>query len=189
MGKGKKSRKRRIAGITIIVFIALFITFCLFLSWFTDSDYFVMGTAGYVRQSIWRSLVAAIAIGVAVYCIRRLTRHGKRMRKIVGSCVGIFLCSMATIWMIRPIILDYPYLSAPAQTYLVNASVDYDATGDGATRYYLRGEDAEGNPHRFRITRELYDKGYDLWTDDPYAFSVLVVYLPNTDITIKVTFD
>ena len=193
MDKEKNSRGGRHGnGVHFFILFLLILIFCLivgaamFLS-IQNDKVIAMGKAGFIRNAVWRIVLGGLALGGVFFCLRGLWKKEKNWKGILGRITGSAACLLTACFLVRPVILDIPYLDSPAITYLERLEFDEDHTGDGPVRYYLRGTGIDGTPHSFSLNKEEYEEGKNLWTEDA-EFYAKVTYLPHTDVVLLLSY-
>lgn len=89
-------------------------------------------------------------------------------------------------FLIRPLVLDIPYLKRPETAYLERLEFDH-ARGIGdysSDSYYLRGVDMTGERHSFNISEKRLEEGCELWSENNNNLFAKVTYLPHTSTLI-----
>ena len=88
------------------------------------------------------------------------------------------MCVGAAFFLVRPLILDIPYLEHPEAAYLERLEFEYSrGIGDyGSDDYYLRGVDMTGERHSFEISEKRYEEGRALWGGNDYNLFAKVTY-------------
>ena len=158
----------------------------MFLS-FQHNKVIVMGKAGFIRDAAWRIGLGGVAVVVAVCCVRRIWKQRKSIKGLLGRILGAIACLLMAFFLVRPCILDIPYFEHPVITYLELLKFDADYTGDGPTRYYLRGRGIDGNTHSFSLNAEVYEEGRELWFGN-LELRAKVAYLPHTDVVMSLQY-
>ena len=100
------------------------------------------------------------------------------------------MCVGAAFFLVRPLILDIPYLEHPEAAYLERLEFDYErGIGDyGSDSYYLRGVDMTGERHSFDISEKSFEDGRALWGGNDYNLFAKVTYLPHTSTLMSLEF-
>ena len=108
----------------------------------------------------------------------------------VGRTAGILLCLAVAFFLVRPLVLDIPYLKRPEAAYLERLEFEYSrGIGDyGSDDYYLRGVDMTGERHSFEISERGTREGRALWGGNDYNLFAKVTYLPHTSTLMSLEF-
>ncbi len=174
-------------GLFLIAIIFIPITFLVVLEWFATSSRFSIGTTGYIQKAITNSVISIVAIIIAVVCLYKLFQPGKKILHALGYLAGVVLCLTITFFLVKPLVLDIPYINHPQTTYMERLKLDDESgVGDNPASYYLRGVDINGERHSFEISKERYDEGRVLRSDDKLIAKVS--YLPHTSTLISLEF-
>lgn len=107
-----------------------------------------------------------------------------------GRTTGILLCLAVAFFLVRPLVLDIPYLKRPEAAYLERLEFEYSrGIGDyGSDDYYLRGVDMTGERHSFEISEKRYEEGRALWGGNDCNLFAKVTYLPHTSTLMSLEF-
>ena len=107
-----------------------------------------------------------------------------------GRTAVIIFCVIAAFFLVRPLVLDIPYLKCPETSYLDRLECDYEmGVGDySSDAYYLRGVDMTGEHHSFRISERQLKEGRELWSENEYNLFAKVSYLPHTSTLMTLEF-
>ena len=168
-----------------LIFLFIFGSAIFFTS--LNSKVIVMGEDGFIRDVVWRVGLGVLGIFFAIFCIKGIIKERKSVRGVLGRILGAVICLLLAVFLIRPVILDIPYLDHPEITYLDRLEFDDDYTGDGPARFYLRGAGIEGDAHSFSVNEEEYEQGRSLWFEN-FALRAKVVYLPHTDVVMSLRY-
>ena len=184
----KFERRLLILFLTVIGLI-LFVPIVFGTAWyrFVNDTSLVIGVTGFAQKVAFRGVFCVIAGIIAIRCLVRLFRRDRPPRQRLAYAVGILLCLVAVYFLVRPLILDLPYLDRPEVVCL--SQVDFDdswGTGDAPHRYYLRGVDEEGNRHSFEISRERFEEGRALKLES--GIHAKASYLPHTSVLMELTY-
>lgn len=180
-------RMAKLFGLFLIAIIFIPITFLVVLEWFATSSRFSIGTTGYIQKAITNSVISIVAIIIAVVCLYKLFQPGKKILHALGYLAGVVLCLTITFFLVKPLVLDIPYINHPQTTYMERLKLDDESgVGDNPASYYLRGVDINGERHSFEISKERYDEGRVLRSDDKLIAKVS--YLPHTSTLISLEF-
>ena len=154
---------------------------------FVNNTDLVIGITGFAQKVAFRSVLSLVALIIAIVCLIKMFRSDKRAKHIVGYLIGVLICAAVIFFAMRPIILDAPYVNHPILTYLNALDLDRSSgVGDAPTRYYLRGQDAEGKKHSFEISRDRYDEGIQLRGKKDIIAKA--AYLPHTSVLIMLEY-
>lgn len=169
--------------VIILVPIILLVAFDSFIN---NTD-LVIGITGFAQKVAFRSVLSLVALIIAIVCLIKMFRSDKRAKHIARYLIGVLICATVIFLAMRPIILDAPYVNHPILTYLNEFDLDRSSgTGDAPTRYYLRGQDAEGKKHSFEITEDRYDEGIQLRGEKDIIAKA--AYLPHTSVLITLEY-
>ena len=169
--------------VIILVPIILLVAFDSFIN---NTD-LVIGITGFAQKVAFRSVLSLVALIIAIVCLIKMFRSDKRAKHIARYLIGVLICAAVIFLAMRPIILDAPYVNHPILTYLNEFDLDRSSgTGDAPTRYYLRGQDAEGKKHSFEITEDRYDEGIQLRGEKDIIAKA--AYLPHTSVLITLEY-
>ena len=132
--------------------------------------------------------VAAVIIALVLFIL--LIQPDATFLQKVGRTAGILLCVAAAFFLVRPLVLDIPYLKRPEAAYLERLEFEYSrGIGDyGSDDYYLRGVDMTGERHSFEISEKRYEEGRALWGGNDYNLFAKVTYLPHTSTLMSLEF-
>lgn len=132
----------------------------------------------------------ALAVIIALVLFVLLIRPDATFLQKVGRTAGILLCVAAAFFLVRPLVLDIPYLKRPEAAYLERLEFEYSrGIGDyGSDDYYLRGVDMTGERHSFEISEKRYEEGRALWGGNDYNLFAKVTYLPHTSTLMSLEF-
>lgn len=88
-----------------------------------------MGRAGFIRNAAFRIGLGGLAAVIGGFCVKGILKRGKSVKGVLGRTFGIILCLLLACFLIRPVVLDLPYLDHPEITYLDSLEFDDDHTG------------------------------------------------------------
>ena len=131
-----------------------------------------------------------MAVIIALVLFILLVQPDTTFLQKVGRTAGILLCLAAAFFLVRPLVLDIPYLKRPEAACLERLEFEYSrGIGDyGSDDYYLRGVDMTGERHSFEISEKRYEEGRALWGGNDFALFAKVTYLPHTSTLITLEF-
>lgn len=176
--------------LTLIIICAAFLLpiVCMTLvDWFVTDTSLVIGVTGFVQKAIFRGFFAFIALIIAIVCVVKIFLCGKAAKQIAGYVICIILCAVFSYLILRPLVLDGPYLENPEVVYLNRLDFDRSSsTGDSPTRYYVRGYDMNGEKHSFEITKKRYNEG--IQRNGEEDFIVKASYLPHTKVLLSLEY-
>lgn len=152
-----------------------------------NNQVIAMGRAGFIRDAAFRIFLGVAAAAVSVICAKDLFKGKRSAKGICGRILAVLICLPAAFFLIRPVVLDIPYLNDPQITYINRLEFDDDLTGDGPARYYLRGTGIDGSSHSFSVNRAEYDAGKNLRSENP-RLQAKVTYLPHTDVVLSLRY-
>lgn len=169
------------------VLIFIFIFGAAIILSILENKVIAMGRAGFIRNAAFRIGLGGLAAVIAGFCMKGILKRRKSVKAVLGHVFGIILCLLLAFFLIRPVVLDIPYLDHPEITYLASLEFDDDHTGDGPARYYLSGVGSGGSTHRFSLNEEIYKAGRELWFED-FDLRAKIAYLPHTDIVMSLQY-
>ena len=171
----------------MIVIIFVPITFFAALNWFITNSRFSIGSTGFEQTVITNVGISIVAIIIAIVYLYKLFQPDKKVNQILGYLIGIALCSVITFFLVKPLVLDIPYINHPLTTYMERLKFDDEmGIGDSPTSYYLRGVDIAGKKHSFEISKSRYDEGISLMAADKLVAKVS--YMPYTSTLMSLEF-
>ena len=184
----KKGIKLFVLSLVILIFLP--ITAFAVLDWFASSDALAIGITGYIQTVIVNGVLGLLAVIIALVSMVKLAQPNKSFKQIIGRTVVIIVCVGAAFFLVRPLILDIPYLEHPEAAYLERLEFDYErGIGDyGSDSYYLRGVDMTGERHSFDISEKSFEDGRGLWSENDYNLFAKVTYLPHTSTLMTLEF-
>lgn len=185
-----KTGKREKMFFALLIFILFFpIVFFSALEWFINADFFSIGISGFAQTVIVNVCFGLLAVILAFASVIKLIRPDASLKQKLGRTVIIILCLGAVFFLVRPLILDIPYIEDPETAYLDRLEFDDEmGVGDSPNRYYLRGVDMAGERHSFRISRKRLREGRALWSGNDYNLYAKVSYLPHTSTVMTLEF-
>ena len=186
--KKPKKKQQQIRGKRIILLVLppvmiIFvpIIFLVALNLFVNSGVINSGAAGFIQAAVINGGLGLLAVMIAVVSIIKLAKPNRSSKQMIGRTVMIAACVVAAFFLVRPLILDIPYLKCPETGYWDRLEFD-DAMGvrDASDAYYLRGVDMVGERHSFDISEKRLDEGRKLWSENDYSLFAKGTYLPHT---------
>lgn len=186
--KSKAELKWFILFLAAVFFLP--ITILAVVEWFTSADAFAIGITGFMQAVIVYGGLGLVAVIIALVLFILLIQPDATFLQKVGRTAGILLCLAAAFFLVRPLVLDIPYLKRPEAAYLERLEFEYSrGIGDyGSDDYYLRGVDMTGERHSFEISEKRYEEGRALWGENDFALFAKVTYLPHTSTLITLEF-
>ena len=186
--KNKAELKWFILFLAVIFFLP--ITILAVVEWFTSADAFAIGITGFMQAVIVYGGLGLVAVIIALVLFILLIQPDATFLQKVGRTAGILLCVAAAFFLVRPLVLDIPYLKRPEAAYLERLEFEYSrGIGDyGSDDYYLRGVDMTGERHSFEISEKRYEEGRALWGGNDYNLFAKVTYLPHTSTLMTLEF-
>ena len=126
---------------------------------------------GFMQAVIVYGGLGLVAVIIALVLFILLIQPDATFLQKVGRTAGILLCLAAAFFLVRPLVLDIPYLKRPEAAYLERLEFEYSrGIGDyGSDDYYLRGVDMTGERHSFEISEKRYEEGRALWGGNDFA--------------------
>ena len=175
----------------IFLFLILFVPsiLLLVLYFFINSDSLTIGTTGFIQKVLTRGSIGLLALILSIVCIVKALRPKTARRKRILLSFVVLIAVPAAYFLIKPVVLDIPYLKAPEMTYLER--LDFHESygyGDAMTRYYLRGVDINGENHSFRISKKRLDEGRKQWSETDYRLFAEISYLPHTSTLMSLAY-
>lgn len=165
-----------------IIIVSVPIIFLVALNLIANSGAINMGTTGFIQAAVIHGGLGLLAVMIAVVSIVKLAKPNRSFKQIIGRTVMIVACVVAAFFLVRPLILDIPYLKCPETVYLDRLEFDdVMGIGDAPDTYCLRGVDMAGEHHSFDISEKRLDEGRKLWSENDYSLFAKVTYLPHTD--------
>ena len=157
--KSKTELKWFVLFLAVIFFLP--ITILAVVEWFTSADAFAIGITGFMQAVIVYGGLGLVAVIIALVLFILLVQPDATFLQKVGRTAGILLCVAAAFFLVRPLVLDIPYLKRPEAAYLERLEFEYSrGIGDyGSDDYYLRGVDMTGERHSFEISEKRYEEG------------------------------
>ena len=158
--KSKAELKWFILFLAVIFFLP--ITIFAVVEWFTSADAFAIGITGFMQAVIVYGGLGLVAVIIALVLFILLIQPDTTFLQKIGRTAGILLCLAAAFFLVRPLVLDIPYLKRPEAAYLERLEFEYSrGIGDyGSDDYYLRGVDMTGERHSFEISEKRYEEGW-----------------------------
>ena len=186
------------AGKTEIALFALFLAAIVFLpaalvgalDWFVHSDALAIGATGFMQKGIINGCLGLLAAIASLAFAVKLVRSKASPKQKAGRAAAVILCAAAAFFLVRPLVLDIPYLKHPETAYLERLEFDFErGIGDyGSDSYYLRGVDMAGERHSFDISEKRYEEGRALWSENDFDLFAKVTYLPHTATLMTLEF-
>ena len=165
-------------GLLIFIICGILVLPLFALSWLL-SDARSMGMMGFVQAIIYRLLGIMTAI-VVVIGIKKTVQNKSSAVKRTAMAAGIVLCIAVSVLLMRPIVLDIPYLSHPETMYLSDLEFESDTNYEYGQFYKLRGIDAAGKMHSFDTSEDRMEEGQELVQASDQPVYARVTYLPHT---------
>jgi hypothetical protein len=189
-GNKKSNAELKLFVLFLVVILFLPITIFMVFDWFVHSDTLTIGITGFIQTAIVNGCLGLLATIIAVVFVTKLIQSDASFKQKVGRTAVIILCVIAAFFLVRPLILDIPYLKHPEADYLERLEFEYSrGIGDyGSDDYYLRGVDMTGERHSFEISEKRYEEGRALWGENDFALFAKVTYLPHTSTLITLEF-
>ena len=190
LGNKKSKAEIRLFVLSLVVILFLPITIFMVLDWFVHSDTLTIGITGFIQTAIVNGCLGLVATIIAVVFVIKLIQPDTSFKQKVGRGAAIILCAVAAFFLVRPLVLDIPYLKRPEATYLERLEFDYErGIGDyGSDSYYLRGVDMTGERHSFSISEKRFEDGRGLWSENDFDLFAKVTYLPHTSTLMTLEF-
>ena len=185
----KKSYERQAniaVGLLIFIICGIPTLLMLALYWFL-SDARSMGMMGFVQAIIYRLLGIMTAI-VVVIGIKKTVQNKSSAVKRMAMAAGIVLCIAVSALLVRPLVLDIPYLSHPETMYLSDLEFEADTNYEYGQFYKLRGIDAAGKMHSFDTSEDRMEEGQELVQTSDRPIYARVAYLPHTGILMTLEY-
>ena len=193
--KNNRESEEKKAALVVLappIIIFLLITAFVVLNRIVNSDASTIGAAGFIQTAVINGSFGLLAVIVAIASIIKSiksARSDKSFKQIIGRTVIIVTCVVAAFFLVRPLILDIPYLKCPETVYLNRLEFDYEiGIGDASDAYYLRGVDMAGERHSFDIGEKRFKEGRTLWSENDYSLFAKVTYLPHTSKLMTLEF-
>ena len=186
----KKSYERQAniaVGLLIFIICGIPILLMLALYWLL-SDARSMGMMGFIQAIVYRLLGIMTAI-VVVIGIKKTVQNKSSAVKRMAMAAGIVLCIAVSALLMRPIVLDIPYLSHPETMYLSDLEFEADTNYEYGQFYKLYGVDAAGKMHSFDTSEKRMEEGQELVQASDRPVYAKVTCLPHTKtlMTLKYT--
>ena len=173
-------------GLLIFIICGILVLPLFALSWLL-SDARSMGMMGFVQAIIYRLLVIMTAI-VVVIGIKKTVQNKSSAVKRTAMAAGIVLCIAVSVLLVRPLVLDIPYLSHPETMYLSDLEFEADTNYEYGQFYKLRGIDAAGKMHSFDTSEDRMEEGQELVRASDRPVCARVTYLPHTGILMTLEY-
>lgn len=189
-GNKKNKAEIKLFVLSLVVILFLPITIFMVLDWFVHSDTLTIGVTGFIQTAIVNGCLGLLATIIAVVFVIKLIQPDTSFKQKVGRTAAILLCVAAAFFLVRPLVLDIPYLKHPEAAYLERLELDYErGIGDyGSDSYYLRGIDMTGERHSFTVSKKRYEEGRGLWSENDFDLFAKVTYLPHTSTLMTLEF-
>ena len=189
-GNKKNKAEIKLFVLSLVVILFLPITIFMVLDWFVHSDTLTIGVTGFIQTAIVNRCLGLLATIIAVVFVIKLIQPDTSFKQKVGRTAVILLCVAAAFFLVRPLVLDIPYLKHPEVAYLERLELDYErGIGDyGSDSYYLRGIDMTGERHSFTVSKKRYEEGRGLWSENDFDLFAKVTYLPHTSTLMTLEF-
>ena len=165
-------------GLLIFIICGTPILLMLALYWLL-SEARSMGMMGFVQAIVYRLLGIMTAI-VVVIGIKKTVQNKSSAVKRMAMATGIVLCIAVSVLLVRPLVLDIPYLSHPETMYLNNLEFEADTNYEYGQFYKLYGIDADGKGHTFHTSEKRMEEGQALVQTNDRPVYAKVTYLPHT---------
>ena len=165
-------------GLLIFIICGILVLPLFALSWLL-SDARSMGMMGFVQAIVYRLLVIMTAI-VVVIGIKKTVQNKSSAVKRMAMAAGIVLCIAVSVLLVRPLVLDIPYLSHPETMYLSDLEFEADTNYEYGQFYNLYGVDAAGKMHSFNTSEERMEEGQALVQASDQPVYARVTFLPHT---------
>ena len=165
-------------GLLIFIICGTPILLMLALYWLL-SEARSMGMMGFVQAIVYRLLGIMTAI-VVVIGIKKTVQNKSSAVKRLAMAAGIVLCIAVSVLLVRPLVLDIPYLSHPETMYLNNLEFEADTNYEYGQFYKLYGIDADGKGHTFHTSEKRMEEGQALVQTNDRPVYAKVTYLPHT---------
>ena len=190
LGNKKSKAEIRLFVLSLVVILFLPITIFMVLDWFVHSDTLTIGITGFIQTAIVNGCLGLVATIIAVVFVIKLIQPYTSFKQKVGRGAAIILCAVAAFFLVRPLVLDIPYLKRPEAAYLERLEFNYErGIGDyGSDSYYLRGVDMTGERHSFSISEKRFEDGRGLWSENDFDLFAKVTYLPHTSTLMTLEF-
>ena len=185
----KKSYERQAniaVGLLIFILCGILVLPLFALHWLL-SDARSMGMMGFVQAIVYRLLVIMTAI-VVVIGIKKTVQNKSSAVKRMAMAAGIVLCIAVSVLLMRPIVLDIPYLSHPETMYLSDLEFEADTNYEYGEFYNLYGVDAAGKMHSFDTSEKRMEEGQELVQASDRPVYARVTYLPHTGILMTLEY-
>ena len=173
-------------GLLIFIICGILVLPLFALSWLL-SDARSMGMMGFVQAIIYRLLGIMTAI-VVVIGIKKTVQNKSSAVKRTAMAAGIVLCIAVSVLLVRPLVLDIPYLSHPETMYLSDLEFEADTNYEYGQFYNLYGVDAAGKMHSFNTSEERMEEGQELVQASDQPVYARVTYLPHTGILMTLEY-
>ena len=173
-------------GLLIFIICGILVLPLFALSWLL-SDARSMGMMGFVQAIIYRLLGIMTAI-VVVIGIKKTVQNKSSAVKRTAMTAGIVLCIAVSVLLVRPLVLDIPYLSHPETMYLSDLEFEADTNYEYGQFYNLYGVDAAGKMHSFNTSEERMEEGQELVQASDQPVYARVTYLPHTGILMTLEY-
>ena len=189
-GNKKNKAEIKLFVLSLVVILFLPITIFMVLDWFVHSDTLTIGVTGFIQTAIVNGCLGRLATIIAVVFVINVIQPDTSFKQKVGRTAVILLCVAAAFFLVRPLVLDIPYLKHPEVAYLERLELDYErGIGDyGSDSYYLRGIDMTGERHSFTVSKKRYEEGRGLWSENDFDLFAKVTYLPHTSTLMTLEF-
>ena len=185
--KTSYERQANIAvGLLIFIICGIPILLIFALSWFL-SDARSMGMMGFVQAIIYRLLGIMTAI-VVVIGIKKTVQNKSSAVKRMAMAAGIVLCIAVSALLVRPLVLDIPYLSHPETMYLSDLEFEDDTNYEYSNFYYVRGMSADNHMHSFNVSERRMEEGQELVQTSNQPIYARVTYLPHTETVMTLEY-
>ena len=173
-------------GLLIFIICGILVLPLFALHWLL-SDARSMGMMGFVQAIIYRLLGIMTAI-VVVIGIKKTVQNKSSAVKRTAMAAGIVLCIAVSVLLVRPLVLDIPYLSHPETMYLSDLEFEADTNYEYGQFYNLYGVDAAGKMHSFNTSEERMEEGQELVQASDQPVYARVTYLPHTGILMTLEY-
>ena len=189
-GNKKSKAGIKLFGLFLAIILFLPAAILMVLNWFLNSDPLAIGITGFIQTVIFNGCLGLLATIIAVVFIIKLIQPDTSFKQKIGRTAVILICVTAAFFLVRPLVLDIPYLKHPEAAYLERLEFDYErGIGDyGSDSYFLRGVDMTGGRHSFNISKKRFEDGRELWKKNDYNLFAKVTYLPHTSTLMTLEF-
>ena len=178
-------------SILLVVFVILLpVAFFCVAKWFVTASSLPVGIMNFVQSVIARGYLGLLAITVVIVIVTKLIRANASFKQKIAKTVIIGLCVIIAFFLVRPLILDIPYLKHPKTIYLdcLEFEIERGTMDTTSDHYYLHGVDTTGEEHSFKISEKQLKDGRKLYSKNKYQLFAEISYLPHTSALISLKF-